>query len=64
MIPVIAFHVRLKDYGPLDYEEQIRQFLETFREAMKAPQPDLGLPTLDPFLLQHLDLDVDTNFVQ
>uniref|UniRef100_A0A1Y9H297 Hemolymph juvenile hormone binding protein n=1 Tax=Anopheles dirus TaxID=7168 RepID=A0A1Y9H297_9DIPT len=39
--------------------EMVIEFLENFKKSMVCPNPDLGLPVLAPFELDHFEVDVD-----
>ncbi|XP_052902840.1 uncharacterized protein LOC128310277 [Anopheles moucheti] len=38
--------------------ELVIQFLENFRQSMKCGNPDLGIPVLAPFELEHAEVDI------
>lgn len=40
-------------------EFKLRRFLEKFRARMRNGIPELGIPPLEPFTLDEIDIDTD-----
>lgn len=45
------------------YEDTILNFLEQLRVRMCHPIPQLGLPALDPFQIQHVETEMNNKYL-